>query len=504
MLKRESLIPGSITLDAMQDCKDKNSSRSFEWTYKICILRNGKTDWHSARTFRKYARKDQQQPALYTNFLLRCFVQSLAVCLRNSLMITSLELDGIPLAPKYIKILSDGLASNRNLRSLSLIRCQIGDAGCDLLLESLQCNPSLHILNLSSCCLTNRSATCLSLYLKKRRVDLLRSVWNESTLSREDVDETMKEGLQVLILDKNYKFTDIGLRQLIHVLKSDFWLKKLCLRCCGISERGGQITLELLRTNSVITQIDLRENKVPADISQIIHKLLKTRKHKWERVSMQKRLLSHKHVRTRDIIAKRTSQCALKKNKCITNPDYLQLRMQDNCVSQIWCPTYMRRTTSENSKVHKAHDTVRGKHIQWTNVQQMQKRLSLMIKRNQNLIAALENNADFLTEERNRRLSAEEAYHKLQPRLKSLRKKIAVQNSTCSAARYENQAYTNLLNIFDKLAIFTNEEKFRIDGRGVEAESGGNKIKSAVYRCKSQPCKNELAYLWRKRPNGRE
>jgi len=44
-------------------------------------------------------------------------------------MITNLTLDGIPLASKYLKILGDGLANNRNLRSLSLARCRIGDTG---------------------------------------------------------------------------------------------------------------------------------------------------------------------------------------------------------------------------------------------------------------------------------------------------------------------------------------------------------------------------------------
>lgn len=86
-------------------------------------------DWHSARTFRRCMRKDRQQPVLYTNCLLRCFVHSIAVCLKNSLMITSLILDGIPLTSKYLRILGDGLANNHNLRSLSLARCQIGDAG---------------------------------------------------------------------------------------------------------------------------------------------------------------------------------------------------------------------------------------------------------------------------------------------------------------------------------------------------------------------------------------
>lgn len=64
-------------------------------------------------------------------------------------------------------------------------------AGCDLLLKSLQNNPSLEVLNLSSCCLTNKSATYLSVYLKKRGMDLLQNVQNESTLSGDDVRRLM-------------------------------------------------------------------------------------------------------------------------------------------------------------------------------------------------------------------------------------------------------------------------------------------------------------------------
>lgn len=219
--------------------------------------------------------------------------------------------------------------------------------GCDLLLKGLQSNSSLRILNLSSCCLSNRSATYLSLYLRKRKSDLLQSAWNEFTLSRDELRRAVvcierkaiiktilflliqyptlcitsqKEGLQVLILDRNCKFSDIGLRHLIRVLKTDFWLKKLCLRFCGITDREGQIILELLRTNKVILQIDLRENEVPANVLQIICKLLKRRKIKLERISMQKRLLHyHKHFRTQEMISKSTSSPFTLKNKYSNN-----------------------------------------------------------------------------------------------------------------------------------------------------------------------------------------
>lgn len=105
-----------------------------------------------------------------------------------------------------------------------------------------------------------------------------------------------EEGLQVLIFNRNHKFGDAGLRQLIRMLKNDFWLKKLCLRSCGITQHGGESALELLQTNSVLTHIDLRDNEVPANVLEIIHKFLKARKRKGERVPTRKRLLSHKRV----------------------------------------------------------------------------------------------------------------------------------------------------------------------------------------------------------------
>ena len=99
--------------------------------YKLanCKMANGLAQSNFTRTFRRCTRKDRRQPVLYTNCLLQCFVHSIADCLKNSLMITNLTLDGIPLASKYLRILADGLVNNRNLRNLSLARCRIGDMG---------------------------------------------------------------------------------------------------------------------------------------------------------------------------------------------------------------------------------------------------------------------------------------------------------------------------------------------------------------------------------------
>jgi len=124
-----------------------------------------------------------------------------------------------------------------------------------------------------------------------------------------------------------------------------------------------------------------------------------------------------------------------------------------------------------------------------------------MIEHNQILIRDLENNTDFLLKERDRRLSVEEAYHKIQPRLSNLRNKIAMQNSIHLNMRYENQVYTNLQNVFNDLKISTNEKILRINSKCFNEEASENKIKSNNCINKNQLFKNDIVKLFHKRPN---
>lgn len=98
-----------------------------------------------------------------------------------------------------------------------------------------------------------------------------------------------------------------------------------------------------------------------------------------------------------------------------------------------------------------------------------------MISRNQNLIKTLENNTNFLLEERDRRLSVEEAYHKIQPRLRNLTNKIVIQNSIHSNMRYENQVYSNLRNVFNDFKISTNGKILRMDDKSLSEEAKENR-----------------------------
>lgn len=83
---------------------------------------------------------------------------------------------------------------------------------------------------------------------------------------KNNIRTSAEEDLQVLILNRNYKFGDVSLQQLICTLKNDFWLRRLHLRCCGITQNGGEIVLEFLQRNSVLTQINLKDNELPIDM----------------------------------------------------------------------------------------------------------------------------------------------------------------------------------------------------------------------------------------------
>lgn len=82
-----------------------------------------------------------------------------------------------------------------------------------------------------------------------------------------------------------------------------------------------------------------------------------------------------------------------------------------------------------------------------------------MIERNQDLMATLENNIDFLRAERNFRLYAEKAYYKTRSRCERLRNQISMHNSIYSNIYYENQIYKNLQSVLSELTTIVNNKK---------------------------------------------
>lgn len=97
------------------------------------------------------------------------------------------------------------------------------------------------------------------------------------------------QGLRMLVLNKNPKFGDNGIRQLVHALKTDFWLKSLNLKHCGITKHGGEIIIRLLQSNTSITRMDLTENQIPINSLQMIFRMLKRKRESMESTTLKKR-----------------------------------------------------------------------------------------------------------------------------------------------------------------------------------------------------------------------
>lgn len=155
---------------------------------------------------------------------------------------------------------------------------------------------------------------------------------------------------------------------------------------------------------------------------------------------------------------------------------HLQSKMQHGSISQISHSIHAQKTRRKNEGRGKLQNIIKKSHVKSTNADKLKKRLSFMMERNQNLITILENKTDFLMKEKDCRLSSEKAYHKIQPQLRNLKNKIAMQNAIHSNICYENQVYANLQNAFNELKISMKGKVLKMDERNSEEEAGENEI----------------------------
>ncbi|CAK9819240.1 Protein Cep78 homolog [Anthophora plagiata] len=399
------------------------------------------------RKMRCNGRKDRGWPIFYTNFLVRCLVDSIAVFARDSSALTSITLDGIPLSPKYLNILCSGLKNNEKLMNLSLIRCRIGDVGCDLLLGSLRNSPKVCTLNLSSCRLTNRSAMCLSLFLKRRKADVLQNVWDQSSLqSCERNSNGMPQGLHTLILNRNRKLGDHGVKQLTYALKADSWLKSLSLRDCGITKYGAEMMIRLLQTNNTITKLDLTENRIPINTLQTLLRILKRKREIAENTVLKKRL---RFDRRRNVFENDIRGSIKKGGKHFLNGT--ERFSKYTLHKHRW-----RRRIQKKVKQTKEMQCVKDKDsYRRKKLCDLETQLLNLIKSNSKLKDELTTNKALLNEEAQQRTKMEDDLQKASLRLNDLRSKVIMLNCLSSKACTESRLLKGLKYIFEKLESFT-------------------------------------------------
>ncbi|XP_015603614.2 protein Cep78 homolog isoform X2 [Cephus cinctus] len=395
----------------------------------------------------KFRRCRRNDPVLYTNFFLRCLVDSIATSLTSPSTITSATLDGVPLPLKYLKVITEALQDNQNLIHLAFIRCRIGDTGCQFILDALRNNAKFKILNLSGCCLTVRSAQCLADFLKRRKAWILKNTLGG--YASQDCHEIDIQGIQSLILNKNPKIGDCGLKILVYVLRDDFWMKHLGLRHCDISKNGAKAIIDLLEANNVIMRLDLKENKIPDNILQSVVRILKERE-KGEKVSMTSRLLNR---RIRD--STKSHEVHFEKSRNSQEEKYssnklLKKRTKKERHKRVRC-TKNQTNSSKNEKDHSKRIDI----LSDFNLYELSLLLTDMNKSNYNLSQELQKEKTLYGEEKQHRLKAENQYRELEDKIKGLQNSILKQKGVLAKTRQNNEVCAQLQIIFDELRNVT-------------------------------------------------
>ncbi|XP_076642173.1 uncharacterized protein LOC143352976 [Halictus rubicundus] len=355
-----------------------------------------------------------------------------------------------------MSILCAGLKNNEKLTYLSLTKCKISDVGCKTLLESLANNPNIRVLNLSGCRLTNKSAMSLYLFLKRRRADLLQNVWTESSdRSRECYSAEKVQGLHTLILNQNPKFGDNGVRQLMHAVHFDCWLKTLSLKRCGLTKQTAEDIINVLKSNTVLTRIDLSRNRIPVNTFKAIRKLLKKREDTTESKSVKKRLF---------VNCKKSSLTSGSKNEK-QRLNRRTGRYQRNSLKS--CPLKRFPKLQEKPKQLKVMKNTKKESalkMKKKNLHALEGQLLDIIDSNRKLMKELMNNKALVDAELQERSRTETEMQRLSLQLYDLRSRVIMVNYLQAQLNDENQMLQkSFLYFFEKLASLSIQDGSEIE-----------------------------------------
>ncbi|XP_048513405.1 centrosomal protein of 78 kDa [Athalia rosae] len=217
------------------------------------------------------ARAIGKAPVVLTRFLLEWLSHSVSQCVRNSPVLTSLELEGIPLPPDCLAVLCVGLAATGTLKNFSLQRCRIGDASCEMICRTVAGVKSIKSLNLSQCDLTFRCGPALAAALSRQKLELYHETWKDSLRYREPDFEAMP-GLRRLTLNGNPQLGDFAAGEIIEAVRDSLWLKALDLHNCGLTDKTACQFLDLLGANQTLNVVDVRLN--PAIRSELVDEII--------------------------------------------------------------------------------------------------------------------------------------------------------------------------------------------------------------------------------------
>ncbi|KAG8455271.1 hypothetical protein GDO86_001465 [Hymenochirus boettgeri] len=197
--------------------------------------------------------------------------KAIANCLSISSSLKHLELHGLPLRERDLKMLNKGLASSSSVESLSIAYSSCGDEGMEIICQVVKNSPTIKTVNFTGCSLTCLGAEHIANIIKHQATRRHSEAWAESLrYRRPDLD--CMTGLRRITLNCNNLIGDRGAIALAEVIGEDLWLKALDLRQCGISNEGAQAFLNAFQTNTTLIVLDIRRNPlIGMEQSRYIH-----------------------------------------------------------------------------------------------------------------------------------------------------------------------------------------------------------------------------------------
>ncbi|XP_077378949.1 centrosomal protein of 78 kDa isoform X2 [Festucalex cinctus] len=201
--------------------------------------------------------------------------KALKECLSNSPNLKTLKLNGLLLRERDLVNLTKGVAKSVSLEVLSLANCPVADNGLEVICQSVKYSTRIKEIDFTGCNLTWRGAEHLANIIQHQGMQRHGSAWAQSLRYQQPKYERMG-GLRRLTLNCNTLIGDLGAARLARELAEDLWLKAVDLQKCGLSNRGACHLLEVLKTNSTLCVLDVRNNPLVdnAIIKTITEKVL--------------------------------------------------------------------------------------------------------------------------------------------------------------------------------------------------------------------------------------
>ncbi|XP_052738212.1 uncharacterized protein LOC112053492 isoform X2 [Bicyclus anynana] len=212
----------------------------------------------------RLAKTVNKRAVILTNFMLSNLMEAISQLLCNTTLLTSLQIEGLPLKIPYLNPLNEALLRNTSLQHLYLPRCLIGDAGCLAICKAVRCLPNILTMDLSGCELTPLGAGYIADLLKYQKIHRYSENWVHTLRYRLPELDTMA-GLRRITLCGNTQLGDAGLGKLLDVLADDLWIKALDVQNCGLTEESAAAVLQMMASNTTIVVLDVRHNVLSSE-----------------------------------------------------------------------------------------------------------------------------------------------------------------------------------------------------------------------------------------------